>query len=88
MQALERRPMSTDPIERKNISLKRSLLKDFEAYAERQRRPFSTQLAILMEAALRNEEDVIDAEMVRQRQATGDYISSEQFWNEFENEQD
>lgn len=88
MQSPEHRPVSTDPIERKNISLKRSLLKDFEAYAKRQRRPFSTQLAILMEAALRNEEDVIDAEMVRQRRATGDYISSEQFWKEFESEQE
>lgn len=80
----DREAQPRDPVERKNISVRRSLLKDFEDYAARQRRPFSTQLSILMEAALRNEDDVIDTEIVKLRSANPDYISIDEMWQEVE----
>lgn len=60
------------------------IAEDFTALCRRNRRSVSAQLTLLMEAALRHEEDAIDAEVAKLRKSNATYISAEQFWADVE----
>ncbi len=60
------------------------IAEDFTALCQRNRRSVSAQLTLLMEAALRNEEDAIDAEVAKLRKSNVNYIPAEQFWADVE----